>query len=139
VSAGTSRNRLKPLILLHFHPYCDSPTYSRKWDNMTGKGLKMAHLTLVSTPIRSTENGTKRKMPNRKENDRLRGRFHLTEAEVRLLKETALKDNFYGFRDASMVSLAYRSCLRVGELVGLTWDDVELRGRHNPYPQAERE
>jgi integrase len=106
---------------------------------MTGKGLKMAHLTLVSTPIRSTENGTKRKMPNRKENDRLRGRFHLTEAEVRLLKETALKDNFYGFRDASMVSLAYRSCLRVGELVGLTWDDVELRGRHNPYPQAERE
>ena len=86
----------------------------------------MAHLTLVSAPIPSTENGTKRKMPNRKENDRLRGRFHLTEAEVRLLKETAIRDNLYGFRDATMVSLAYRSCLRVGELVRLTWDDVNF-------------
>ena len=62
-----------------------------------------------STPV--TENGTKRKMPNRRENDRLRGRFHLTEAEVRLLKETALRDNLYGLRDATMISLAFRSCL----------------------------
>src|SRR6516165_1919922 len=85
-----------------------------------------AKLRLVgSTPV--TENGTKRKMPNRRENDRLRGRFHLTEAEVRLLKETALRDNLYGLRDATMISLAFRSCLRINELLGkqaLQWSDI---------------
>jgi len=65
-------------------------------------------------------------MPNRRENDQKRGRFHLTEAEVHALKSAALRDNFYGFRDATMVSLAYRSCLRIGELVALTWDDVNF-------------
>jgi type 1 fimbriae regulatory protein FimB/type 1 fimbriae regulatory protein FimE len=85
-----------------------------------------AKLRLVgSSPV--TENGTKRKMPNRRENDRLRGRFHLTEAEVRLLKETALRDNLYGLRDATMISLAFRSCLRINELLGkqaLQWSDI---------------
>ena len=86
----------------------------------------MAVIPLGRTCRPGTENGTKRTMPNRKENDRLRGRFHLTEGEIKRLKESALKDNFYGFRDATMVSLAYRSCLRVGELVRLTWDDINF-------------
>jgi integrase len=79
-----------------------------------------------SNPI--PENGTKRKMPNRRQNDRLRGRFHLTEGEVRLLKETALRDNLYGSRDACMISLAFRSCLRINELLGkqaLQWSDID--------------
>jgi type 1 fimbriae regulatory protein FimB/type 1 fimbriae regulatory protein FimE len=79
-------------------------------------------------PSSGTENGTKRKMPNRRENDRLRGRFHLTEGEVRLLKETALSDNQYGLRDATMISLAFRSCLRINELLGkqaLQWSDID--------------
>jgi integrase len=95
---------------------------------MTGGGPKMAHLSLVPAPIPNTENGTKRKMPNRRENDRLRGRFHLTEAEIRLLKETALKSNLYGFRDHTMIALAYRSCLRINELLGreaLQWSDID--------------
>jgi integrase len=76
----------------------------------------------------NTENGTKQKMPNRRENDRLRGRFHLTEGEVRLLKETAIRDNLYGLRDACMISLAFRSCLRINELLGkaaLQWSDID--------------
>jgi integrase len=64
-------------------------------------------------------------MPNRKVNDGLRGRFHLTEAEISR-KATALRDNHYGFRDATMISLAFRSCLRVGELVNLTWDSLNF-------------
>jgi integrase len=67
-------------------------------------------------------------MPNRRQNDAVRGRFHLTEGEVRLLKETALRDNFYGLRDATMISLAFRSCLRINELLGkeaLQWTDID--------------
>jgi integrase len=88
----------------------------------------MARLSLVSGHIPLTVSGTKRKMPNRKANDALRGRFHLTEAEVKLLKETALKENLYGFRDALMISLMFRSCLRINELVGkqaLQWSDID--------------
>jgi integrase len=83
-------------------------------------------LRLVAPEAPRTENGTKRKMPNRSKNDQLRGRFHLTEAEVTRLKATALRDNHYGFRDALMISLAFRSCLRIGELVSLTWDAVNF-------------
>jgi hypothetical protein len=49
----------------------------------------MARLSVVSSNVPDTENGTKRIMPNRKANDALRSRFHLTEGEVRQLKETA--------------------------------------------------
>jgi integrase len=44
------------------------------------------------------------------------------------VKETALKDNLCGFRDATMVSLAFRSCLRINELLGkeaLQWSDID--------------
>ena len=88
----------------------------------------MAPLSLVPSRVPNTENGTKRIMPNRKANDAKRGRFHLTEGEIRLLKETALRDNLYGFRDATMVSLAFRSCLRINELLGkeaLQWTDID--------------
>jgi integrase len=88
----------------------------------------MARLSLVSSDVPLTENGTKRNMPNRKANDARRGRFHLTEGEVRRLKETAIRDNLYGFRDALMVSLAFRSCLRINELLGkeaLQWTDID--------------
>jgi integrase len=43
---------------------------------------------------------------------------------VKLLKATAVRENSYGFRDALMLSLAFRSCLRVGELADLKWDDI---------------
>src|SRR5438876_994533 len=88
--------------------------------------MKTPELRLVVAQGPTTENGTKRKMPNRKANDELRGRFHLTEAEISRLKASALRTNHYGFRDAVMISLAFRSCLRVGELVSLTWDSVSF-------------
>lgn len=90
----------------------------------------MAKLSLVTGTSPTTESGTKgiaRIMPNRKANDRLRPRFHLTEAEVRLLKENATRSNLYGDRDALMISLMFRSCLRINELLGkqaLQWSDV---------------
>jgi integrase len=96
------------------------------WDYCGSKPMKTSDLRLVVPTSPLTENGTKRKVPNRKENDKLRGRFHLTEAEVTRLKATALRDNHYGFRDGLMISLAFRSCLRIGELVNLTWDAVSF-------------
>src|SRR5438067_9644300 len=96
------------------------------WDVEPRIPMQTPELRLVVPEVPSTENGTKRKMPNRKANDQIRGRFHLTEAEVSRLKATALRDNHYGFRDALMISLAFRSCLRIGELVNLTWDALNF-------------
>jgi type 1 fimbriae regulatory protein FimB/type 1 fimbriae regulatory protein FimE len=39
----------------------------------------------------------------------------------------AAKGNRYGHRDATMILLAYRHGLRVSELVGLRWEQVDLR------------
>jgi integrase len=88
--------------------------------------MQTPELRLVVPPSPSTENGTKQKMPNRSANDQRRSRMHITEAEVARLKAAAQKMNAYGFRDSLMISLAYRSCLRVGELVNLTWDTVNF-------------
>ncbi len=88
--------------------------------------MQTPELRLVVPVSPATKNGTKRKMPNRTANDRLRGRFHLTEGEVARLKAAALRVNHYGLRDSVMISLAFRSCLRIGELVNLTWDAVNF-------------
>ena len=77
--------------------------------------------------VPSVENGTVRKpMPNRKVNDRLRGRQHLSEAEVVLLEKAARATNRWGHRDATMIMTAFRHGLRVVELVEMTWDQVDL-------------
>jgi integrase len=76
----------------------------------------------ASSTISRTINA--RKPPNRLKNDKLRGRWHVTEEEVRKLKAARLKDNRYGFRDAWMLSTAFRSALRVTELVSLQWSDI---------------
>jgi integrase len=87
-------------------------------------------LKLVKPESPSFENGTIPKipktMPNRKANDQLRGRQHLSEAEVARLKEAALRVNHYGHRDALMIMTAFRHGLRCAELVDLTWDQVDF-------------
>ncbi len=89
--------------------------------------MKTPTLRLVTPETPASENGTNRKsMPNRKANDQLRGRSHLTEAEVTRLKAMAIKVNHYGFRDALMVSSAFRHGLRVRELVDLTWSQIDF-------------
>jgi len=52
--------------------------------------------------------------------------MHLTDAEVARLKAAGLRVNHYGFRDAAMVSCAFRHGLRVRELVDLLWTDVDF-------------
>jgi type 1 fimbriae regulatory protein FimB len=65
-------------------------------------------------------------VPNRKVNDALRTRSHLTEDEVdKLLK--AVKQGRYGQRDHLMVLMAFLHGLRVSELCDLQWSDIDFK------------
>ena len=55
-----------------------------------------------------------------------RSREHLVDAEVERLIVAAGKLGRHGQRDATMLLLAYRHGLRVGELVALQWSQVDL-------------
>ena len=63
--------------------------------------------------------------PTRLPNSALRSREHLTEAEVERLMEAARK-NRWGYRDATMILVAYRHGFRPAELVDLRWDQIEF-------------
>ena len=64
-------------------------------------------------------------MARRRPNAELRHREYLTEPEIeKLLKATGA--NRWGHRDGTMILVAYRHGLRVGELIDLRWDQVEF-------------
>jgi integrase len=72
----------------------------------------------------TTENGTV--PPRRTRNEERRPREYLTQDEVeRLMKAAAGRGGRYGQRDATMILLAYRHGLRVGELVAMRWDQLD--------------
>src|SRR5262245_58496284 len=63
--------------------------------------------------------------PHRRPNSAYRTREHLTETEVEKLIE-ATKGNRWGYRDSTMVLVAYRHGLRASELVDLRWDQIDF-------------
>jgi integrase len=79
------------------------------------------HLKLVS-PTAVIRTVASRRPPNRD----LRTREYLTEAEVERLMKAATR-NRWGFRDATMILVAYRHGLRASEVVDLRWDQIEFR------------
>src|SRR5215472_3108322 len=81
------------------------------------------HRALVAPTI---VNGTvAHRPPRRQRNADVRAREYLTDSEVNRLIAAAGK-NRYGHRDATMVLVAYRHGLRVGELVTLRWDTIDF-------------
>jgi type 1 fimbriae regulatory protein FimB/type 1 fimbriae regulatory protein FimE len=64
--------------------------------------------------------------PRRLANAARRPREFLTPAEVARLITTARRRGRHGHRDATMILLAYRHGLRVGELVACRWDQLDL-------------
>lgn len=88
----------------------------------------MSHATSGATihtlPVTKT-----RTVRTRSANDAARGRKYLTRDEV-LKLEKAAKGNRYGARDSLMIRLAYEHGLRVSELVGLKWQQIDLDGSH---------
>ena len=84
---------------------------------------KVVPLKRVKQVRSATVNGT---VPNRTANDALRTRAHLTEAEVEKLLKVA-KQGRHDVRDHLMVLMAFRHGLRVSELVGLQWSDIDFK------------
>ena len=87
---------------------------------------KIRHLQRVRVATPSTENG-KVAPPRRVPNRRLRTREHLTPTEVEKLIAAAGRIGRHGHRDSTLLLLTYRHGLRVGELVGLRWEQMDLK------------
>src|SRR5438128_1597347 len=88
-----------------------------------------AHLRLVTPvpPIALNGKVALATPPKRLPNSARRSREHLVPAEVELLIVSAGKIGRHGHRDATIILLSYRHGLRVGELVALRWDQVDLK------------
>jgi type 1 fimbriae regulatory protein FimE len=65
--------------------------------------------------------------PRRRRNADVRSREYLTADEVARLMKAAGSIGRHGHRDSALLLLAYRHGLRVGELVSLRWDQVDLK------------
>src|SRR5215831_20908053 len=90
-----------------------------------GKIMHLGRLpTLASGPVNGkVQRGTP---PRRLLNSARRTREHLTTPEVERLVAAAGKSGRHGHRDATLLLLAYRHALRVGELIALRWEQVDL-------------
>ena len=64
--------------------------------------------------------------PNRRANDALRPRKHLTETEIQTLMKVAKRDARYGHRDATAILLCYWHGLRAAELCELEWSQFDF-------------
>src|SRR5580700_130806 len=85
-----------------------------------------AHLTWVAPDNEKfTVQSAPARLPRRKPDAEYRSREHLTEREVERLIEAA-KGNRWGYRDTTMVLVAFRHGLRASELVDLRWDQIDL-------------
>lgn len=98
------------------------------------EGLKNAMATDLTAPKANkhvvlklvTDNRKTRSTPRRPKNAEVRSREYLTVDEVNRLREAAKKVGRNGNRDYWLITMAYRHGLRVGELIGLTWDAVSF-------------
>lgn len=64
--------------------------------------------------------------PPKIKNSEKRSREYLTPAEVKRLVDAAKGFGRHGLRDSLLILMAYRHALRVGEVVDLKWDQVDL-------------
>lgn len=75
----------------------------------------------------TAENGTVVRFPSERSRRKARHqREYLTEREVDQLCDAAKRRGRYGYRDATMILVAYRHGLRVQELVEMRWDQVDF-------------
>ena len=76
--------------------------------------------------LRIVEIGGQRQPPGRRLNADYRDREYLTAAEIEKLIKSARKRGRHGPRDGLMIMMAYRHGLRVSELIGLRWSQVDF-------------
>ena len=68
-----------------------------------------------------------RKVPTRPKNRDVRSREHLLPDEVDALMKAAGQVGRHPLRDKTIILVAYRHGLRVSELVGLKWDQFDMK------------
>jgi type 1 fimbriae regulatory protein FimB/type 1 fimbriae regulatory protein FimE len=64
---------------------------------------------------------------SRKTNDELRGKRHLTPAEIRTVCKTLRQRSRHKDRDECMVLVAFHHGLRVSELTNIKWQHIDLK------------
>ena len=94
----------------------------------TEQARQSAVLKVVETGPSNAENGTTRFRPARVTNEEQRPREHLSRDEVLTLCKAARR-NRHGTRDAAAIWLAFNHGLRVSELCGLRWQDIQWQER----------
>ncbi len=86
--------------------------------------------SISQTPFsaKSKKKRSQKTLPPRKQpNTALRSREYLTPHEIAALQKAARKAGRQGQRNETLVLIAFRHALRVGELVALRWDQVDLK------------
>jgi integrase len=89
-------------------------------------GLRNGSDRAPATVFRTIEIDGQRQPPGRRLNADYRDREYLTPAEVEKLLKAARKRGRHGQRDGLMIMMAYRHGLRVSELIGLRWSQVDF-------------
>lgn len=82
------------------------------------------HMTDTGTPPPCGQFAAR--VPRRRRNADVRSREYLTPEEVERLIAAARRVGRHGHRDATSILIAYRHGLRVGELISLRWEQVDL-------------
>lgn len=103
------------------------PENAPKWESPAPKPQengRILEVTFNASDTRKRESWVK--PPRRVANSERRTREYLTESEVEKILTAAEKHGRHGHRDATMILVAYRHALRVGELVSLRWDQIDL-------------
>jgi type 1 fimbriae regulatory protein FimB/type 1 fimbriae regulatory protein FimE len=101
------------------------PEKGSKRESQTISPVALVADAAVGEERPTPENG-KVAPPRRAANRERRTREHLTPQEVDRLIKAASRLGRYGHRDATLILIAYRHGLRVGELVALRWDQIDL-------------
>jgi site-specific recombinase XerD len=87
----------------------------------------------------------KNQPPKKPKNSERRTREFLTEQEIEHLRLTARQQGRHGHRDDTLILMMFRHGLRVSEIIGLRWEQVDLKqallhvrrlkqGKHATHP-----
>jgi type 1 fimbriae regulatory protein FimB/type 1 fimbriae regulatory protein FimE len=87
----------------------------------------MAKVVALRGKQESAPNNILRKVPSRPKNGDVRSREHLLPDEIDALMKAAGSVGRHRLRDRTLILTAYRHGLRVSELVGLKWDQIDHR------------
>ena len=92
------------------------------------KGLRAKKKSTSSTVLgKVTKKQVKFPPPRKPKNIDRRSREHLSPKEMEQLINAARQIGRHGYRDATMILMAYRHGLRISELVSLRWTQVNLK------------